>query len=277
MNDESLRAKIRNLSKDKNIPPHLLMQNYFLERLLFRISVSQYNDNIILKGGLLIAALIGINKRTTMDMDTAIKSYPVQEEKIVDMINALLIIEAEDDIKFDFIDIKEIRQQDDYFGYRVRIVAHFGRINQNLSIDISTGDVITPEQITYSYKGLIDDEIIPIKTYNIESIIAEKTETIISRGTLSTRMRDFYDVFMLWKLKKDEVNNEVLKNAIINTFKNRGTFDLFEMRFKIIGQIQSSNQMRELWKKYLSKNSYVDRISFDDVLMAILELIEIFQ
>lgn len=159
----------------------------------------------------------------------------------------------------------------------MRIVAHFGRIIQNLSIDISTGDVITPEQITYSYKSLIDDEIIPIKTYNIESILAEKIETIISRGTLNTRMRDFYDVFMLWKLKKDEVNNEVLKNAILNTFENRGTSDLFEMRFEIISQIQSSNQMIELWKKYLSKNSYVNMISFDDVLMALLELIEIFQ
>lgn len=121
MNGESLKAKIRNLSKDKNVPPHLLMQNYFLERLLFRISVSQYSNNIVLKGGLLIAALIGIDKRTTMDMDTAIKSYPVQEEKIIDMINALLTLESGDDIKFDFIDIKEIRQQDDYFGYRVRI------------------------------------------------------------------------------------------------------------------------------------------------------------
>ena len=266
MNDAALRSRIRNLSRQRNIPSHLLLQNYFLERLLVRISLSDYKDDIILKGGLLISSLIGIEKRTTMDMDASIKNMLVQETKVIEMIKDILEINMDDEIRFEFVDIREIRQIDEYYGYRIRIIANFGKIKQSLSIDISTGDVITPEQISYQYKKLIEKGTIEIKTYNIESILAEKIETIITRGTLNTRMRDYYDVYMLLMLKKTDIERDTLKKAINNTFLNRESMDLLERRSEIIDQIRKSDEMKNLWKLYCNKNSYVGAINFLDTI-----------
>lgn len=266
MNDAVLRSRIRNLSRQRNIPSHLLLQNYFLERLLVRISLSDYKDDIILKGGLLISSLIGIEKRTTMDMDVSIKNMLVQETKVIEMIKDILEINMDDEIRFEFVDIREIRQIDEYYGYRIRIIANFGKIKQSLSIDISTGDVITPEQISYQYKKLIEEGTIEIKTYNIESILAEKIETIITRGTLNTRMRDYYDVYMLLMLKKTDIERDTLKKAINNTFLNRESMDLLEIRSEIIDQIRKSDEMKNLWKLYCNKNSYVGAINFLDTI-----------
>lgn len=265
MNDESLRAKIRNMSKELNIPSHLLLQNYLLERLLHRISVSEYKENIILKGGLLIASMIGVDRRTTMDMDTAIKAFQVGEEQIQKMLLQLLAIDLNDGVSFEFIDMNEIRQIDQYKGYRARVICKFGKISQNLSVDISTGDVITPEQITYSYKMLIDEGFIDIRSYNIETVLAEKLETIISRGTLNTRMRDFYDVYLLEMMKSDEINWKLFGLAVEQTFKNRNTSDLLEIVDEIIEQIEVSKTMEDLWGRYLSKNPHIDRIGFAEI------------
>lgn len=265
MNDESLRAKIRNMSKELNIPPHLLLQNYLLERLLHRISMSDYKENIVLKGGLLIASLIGVDRRTTMDMDTAIKAYPVEEEQIQKMLIDLLAIDLNDGVSFEFVDIKEIRQADEYKGYRAKLVSRFGKITQNLSIDISTGDVITPEQIVYSYDMLVDEGTIEISSYNIESVLAEKFETIISRGTLNTRMRDFYDVYILEKMKSDVIDWNLFVDAVEQTFQNRDSFDLLELLDDIIEQIEGSKIMEELWVRYLTKNPHIDIIGFNEI------------
>lgn len=265
MNDESLRAKIRNMSKELNISPHLLLQNYLLERLLHRISMSDYKENIVLKGGLLIASLIGVDRRTTMDMDTAIKAYPVEEKQIQKMLIDLLAIDLNDGVSFEFVDIKEIRQADEYKGYRAKLVSRFGKITQNLSIDISTGDVITPEQIVYSYDMLVDEGTIEISSYNIESVLAEKFETIISRGTLNTRMRDFYDVYILEKMKSDVIDWNLFVDAVEQTFQNRDSFDLLELLDDIIEQIEGSKIMEELWVRYLTKNPHIDIIGFNEI------------
>ena len=259
MNDESLRARIRNLSKTTSVPPHLLMQNYFLERILFRISKSIYRKNFVLKGGLLIASIIGVERRSTMDLDTSIKNIRVDKETILDMINLITKIDGEDDIDFEYIDIKELRQAEEYYALRVRIHARFGKIKQKLSIDISTGDIITPDKIRYSYKSLLDDTIIEIQTYNVETILAEKIETIISRGMLNTRMRDFYDVYMLWKLKSFTINQADFVNAFNNTFMNRDSIDLLQRRNEIMKQIEVSQVLKQRWKQYIDKNEYAKK------------------
>ncbi len=187
------------------------------------------------------------------------------------MIKDILEINMDDEIRFEFVDIREIRQIDEYYGYRIRIIANFGKIKQSLSIDISTGDVITPEQISYQYKKLIEKGTIEIKTYNIESILAEKIETIITRGTLNTRMRDYYDVYMLLMLKKTDIERDIFKKAINNTFLNRESMDLLEIRSEIIDQIRKSDEMKNLWKLYCDKNSYVGAINFLDTI----ELLEV--
>lgn len=274
MNDESLRAKIRNMSKELNISSHLLLQNYLLERLLYRISISGYKENLVLKGGLLIASLIGVDRRTTMDMDTSIKAYPVNKEQIVNLLLDVISIEGNDGISFDFVDIKEIRQEDKYQGFRARLTSNFGKISQNVSIDISTGDVITPGQIAYSYKMLVDEGTIDIRSYNIESVLAEKIETIISRGVLNTRMRDLYDVHMLVRMRSDAINQDVLRNAITRTFQNRGSYELLKFWADIIGQIEESQIVSDLWGRYLVKNPHIDDLSFDEVIASMKELLE---
>lgn len=273
MNDESLRAKIRNMSKELNIPSHLLLQNYLLERLLYRISVSEYKENVILKGGLLIASMVGVDRRTTMDMDTAIKAYSVSEDQIKEMLLDILAIDLDDGVFFEFIDMKEIRQDDEYKGYRIRLVSTFGKISQKLSVDISTGDVITPEQIVYTYRMLIDEGSIDIRSYNIESVLAEKLETIISRGTLNTRMRDYYDVYLLETIKFMEIDWGLFVDAVEKTFENRDSSDLLTISDDIIQMIENSQVMNDLWDRYLTKNPHINTIGFDAVVQKIREVI----
>ncbi len=274
MNDKSLRAKIRNMAKDKKVNPQLLMQNYFLERLLYRVSISPYKENIVLKGGLLMASLLGVDKRTTMDMDVSIKDYPVNEVDIVNMIEKLLLIETEDGMAYTYVDIRDISHMDEDPEYRIRIIGHFGRVNQSLSIDVSTGDVITPKQISYDYQTLFGSETISVKTYNIESVLAEKIETVISRRTSNKRMTDFYDLYMLWKLKKPSLNLTVFREATKNTFENKDTLDLTELKTEIIGQISHSDEMLKFWEKYRAKNTYVQDLEFSQVMTVIHEIVE---
>lgn len=247
MKDEFLKAKIRNLSMITGVQAQLLMQNYCLQRLVFRISKNIYKENIVLKGGLLITSIIGVERRSTMDMDTSIKNMSVNENTILEMINIIIKINGGDNIDFELLDIKEIRRIEEYYGFRVRINAKFGKIKQKLSIDISTGDILTPDKIKYFYKSLLSDSIIEIQTYNLETILSEKIETIISRGMLNTRMRNFYDVYMLWTLKKSNIDFITLVSAIKNTFLNRNSNDLLELKSEIIDQIITSSVLKELW------------------------------
>jgi len=273
MKDESLKAKIRNLANKIGVQPYLLMQNYFLERFLFRISKSVYKENIVLKGGLLIASIIGVERRSTMDMDTLIKNKRVDEKTILDMVSIIIEIDSEDDIKFEIFDIKEIRQIEEYYRFRVRIYTKLGKIQQTLSIDISTGDVITPDKIEYLYKTLFNDSVIEIQTYNIETILAEKIETIISRGELNTRMRDFYDVYMLWTNKRAYIDQITLVSAIKNTFLNRNSNNLMQSKNEILDQIIVSSVLKNLWNQYINKNEYARKVKFDDTIYCINEIL----
>ncbi|MEA1974031.1 MAG: nucleotidyl transferase AbiEii/AbiGii toxin family protein [Bacillota bacterium] len=274
MNGDALKTRIRNLSKEINIPPHLLMQNYFLERFLYRISISNYCDNFILKGGLLISSLIGVKNRTTMDIDTSLNKVNISETRVIEMIKEIIKINTDDNITYKLCDIKEIRKTDDYYRFRIRLDVKLEKMKQKIGIDISTADIITPRNIDYLYNSLLSDIVIKINTYNLETILSEKIETIITRGELNTRMRDFYDVYMLWKLKKEEIDFDILKRAVKNTFSNRKTLDLLDLRDDILDGIDESYSLKELWSRYTNKNKYANVIGFNDTIICLNEIFD---
>ena len=225
-NSMSLKAKINNLAKEEKVSPQAVMQTYMLERLLERISISKYKDNFILKGGMLISSIIGIDSRSTMDMDTTIKGFKLNVENLKSILQDIIKIDIKDNIKFKISSIENIREDDDYGGLRIRLQSYFDEMPVDLKVDVTTGDKITYKEINYKYNLLLEKRSIEIWTYNVETIIAEKYESIIKRGILNTRIRDFYDLYMLTHLDKKNVLNKLLIDAIRETSKHRETFDI---------------------------------------------------
>jgi len=261
-NAKSLMDKSRNMAIKNNITTNEVLQNYMFERILERLSVSKYKNNFILKGGLLLSSIMGIDTRTTMDMDTAIKGLNLTEEQIYNVLNEILSINIDDNVEFNIKNSEPIREDDDYGGIKYNILVNYDGIKVNLSIDIATGDIITPGEIEYEYKMLFEDRYLNIMSYNIETIIAEKFQTVISRGILNSRMKDYYDIYYLITYK--EFSKENLKNAIIKTFERRDTS--IEETDKVIYEISNSDFIKELWKNYSSKFKYTQHIKIDDVI-----------
>lgn len=268
-NKDSLKAKASNLSKEINIPNKYIIQNYMFEALLKRISVSKYKDKFIIKGGLLLASIFGVDLRSTMDMDTTIKGFSLDKETIEKVINEIINIDIQDNVKMQIIAIKDIRQEDLYSGYNVNILAEFDGLKTNLLIDITTGDVITYKEIEYSYKTLFDNETINIMTYNYETIIAEKFETIISRNIDNTRMKDYYDLYMFTNAKWSEIDKDVLKQAIQNTSKRRETVNFINESDSYIDLISENKTLKQLWENYQNNYDYAKEITFEDTIKAI--------
>lgn len=263
-NAMQLKAILKNMAKQKNISAPLVLQNYMLERLLERVSVSKYRDNFILKGGFLIAAMVGLDTRATMDMDATIKGYPVNEETVQKMFEEICAIELNDDVTFTFRQIGEIREGDEYTGYRVTLTADYPPMAVPLKLDITTGDKITPKEIEYSFKLLLEDRSISILAYNLETILAEKLETVISRSDQNTRPRDYYDIFMLMKLQFHNVNLSSLKDALAATCKRRGSAEVIKGYIQIMERVKNSTIMQEQWKKYQKEFDYASDITFED-------------
>ncbi|HEY5583554.1 MAG TPA: nucleotidyl transferase AbiEii/AbiGii toxin family protein [Ruminiclostridium sp.] len=264
-----LKALIRNISKDKKVNAQILLRNYMLERLLERISISQYKHNFILKGGMLIAAMVGIDTRSTMDMDATIKGVPVSKENIKIMFDEILAVNVNDNVDFTINSIDDIRDEADYTGFRVSLNTIFDGIKQTLKIDITTGDTITPREIVYKFNLMLENRTIEVMAYNLETVLAEKLETIISRGTTNTRMRDFYDVYILTKLQADNINQKLLDEALNRTAINRGTDPLLDNKGLIVSEIITSSIMQDLWIRYQKKYDYADDISWGDVMGAV--------
>lgn len=273
-NAMQLKAIIKNLAKQKNISAQLIMQNYMLERLLERISISQYRDNFILKGGFLIAAIVGLDTRATMDMDATIKELAISEESVQEMFEDFCKIELEDNVKFIFKDIEDIRENDEYRGYRVSLAANFPPMMVPLKLDLTTGDKITPKEIEYNFKLLLEDREIYILAYNLETIMAEKLETVISRGDLNTRPRDYYDIYILNKLQFSNIDIINLKAAFNATSQKRGSHDFIKQYNKIMDTVKSSNIMQKQWKKYQKDFEYAKEIPFDDCCDTVIEIME---
>jgi len=263
-NAMQLKAILKNMAKQKNISAQLVLQNYMLERLLERVSVSKYHDNFILKGGFLIAAMVGLDTRATMDMDATLKGYPVNEETVQKMFEEICAIELNDDVTFTFRQISEIREGDEYTGYRVALTADYPPMAVPLKLDITTGDKITPKEIEYSFKLLLEDRSISILAYNLETILAEKLETVISRSDQNTRPRDYYDIYVLMKLQSHNVDLSSLKDALAATCNKRGSAEVIKGYIQIMELVKNSTVMQEQWKRYQQEFDYASDITFED-------------
>lgn len=246
---EQIKGAIINISKKTGVNPNSLLQMCLFEGVLEKLSKSKYNKNFILKGGLLISSLIGIDMRSTMDMDTTIKGIPVNEKTISKIVKEILEIEIDADIDYKLIKLTQIRQKDVYEDFCAKISCTFGKINAVLNIDITTGDVITPREMRYFYSKILESGTIPIMTYTIESVIAEKFETISSRNIITTRARDFYDLYMLYYLYKDKIDKDILREAIERTSKHRGSVKSVGQYKEVVDLFKISGTTKALWEK----------------------------
>ncbi len=266
-NAMSLKAIINNIAKENKISAQSVLQTYMLERFLERISISKYKDNFILKGGMLISAMLGIDSRTTMDMDTTIKGFKLTEENISNIINEICNIKIDDEITFEVQKIELIREDDDYGGYRITFKANYMEsMPVIMKIDITTGDKITYKEIKYSFDLMLEDRKIQIWSYNLETVIAEKFESIIKRGVLGTRIRDFYDIYMLLNTQTKNIDFNTLKDAIYSTAKHRNTINIIKDWSKIIEQLNNSDIMKNQWARYQKNNFYAKEIKYDDLI-----------
>ena len=268
-----LKALIRNLAKEKDLQAEVVLRNYMLERFLERVSLSEYRHQLILKGGLLIADMIGIEARSTMDLDATVKGIVLTEEELTKMLNNILSIPVDDGVQMTLMGFENIRDEADYPGIRVSIEATLERTRQALKIDITAGDAITPKEIEYGYRLLIEDRNIAIMAYNLETILAEKLETILSRSIASTRMRDYYDVYALMALKSELFNRDIFASAFKQTAKKRGSYDLLANQgAENMEAINNSGDLSALWKRYQAKYAYASDIKWEDVLTSIEQL-----
>jgi len=265
-----LKALIKKMAAEKNISAQLVMQNYMLERLLERIALSPYRKNFIVKGGFLISAIVGLDTRATMDLDTTIKGFTLTHEIIREIFTEICSLEVEDDISFEIAGISDIREGDDYPGLRVSLKAVYPPIKGPLTVDVTTGDIITPREINFSFPLLFDDRRIGILSYNLETILAEKIETVLSRSIANTRPRDYYDIHVLYALRGLEINKDLLRLALERTTKKRGSGYILAEYPEIMQAIRKSEELRKLWEKYQKDYPYAKDISFDETCDSIL-------
>lgn len=276
-NTMSFKAIINNMAKENNVAAQSVLQTYMLERLLERISISKYKDNFILKGGMLISAMLGIDSRTTMDMDTTIKGFPLTKDNITNIMDEICNIEIDDNVTLKINKVELIREDDDYGGYRITFEAKYNNeMPVIMKIDITTGDKITYKEIEYSFTLMLEDRKIQIWSYNVETIIAEKFEAIVKRGVLSTRIRDYYDVYMLINTQNKIIDKKTLKDAITLTAQHRGTNEIIKDWKKIVEKIANDSKMRQQWKRYQKDNFYAEEIEYNDLINAISKVGEIF-
>lgn len=277
MNADKLKSVIFRKTHGDNDSSLKLFQMFYFERLLERISKSNYRDEIILKGGVLLSSIIGDDERTTKDLDATLKGIPLTKDKIETMFNEILNIKIDDGVLFELINIKDIRLEDEYGGFRLNILASLDKNKTHITVELTTGDIITPREIKYSYNCIFEDKKIPIMSYTIETIIAEKFQTIISRGVLNTRLKDFYDIYVLMNTKMDEINLKTLKSAIRNTFNKRETkYDISEFNL-IIEDLKENNDLKRLWIEYQNKNNYSKNIDYIMTIESIEKIIKILE
>lgn len=269
---EQLKGQIRNFAGKRKLQSQEVLQMFLLERVLERVSKSRYKDNFILKGGLLISSMIGIIERTTLDMDTTVTGINMEEKKIERVIREILLIDVGDGIEFVFEKLEPIREEDAYNDFRAYLVAHYGKIANKMKLDIITGDEITPGAVQYSYMTILDNDKINIKAYNIETIIAEKYETIIRRNIGTSRARDFYDLYVVLKMYKDSISPDILKSAVIRTATKRESLQIISEWPEVIEDMKDDSGLKALWKNYCDNNAYAIGIGYEKIIEAILEI-----
>ena len=271
---EQIKGRIKSVAKQNNADARTLMRIYMMERFLERLAQSEYRDNFIIKGGILVTAMIGVAHRSTMDIDTSMKNLNLSAEDALRVVNQVKDIDLDDGVSFEVKDVSNIMDEMEYPGIRVTMNANVGRLITPLKIDISTGDVITPRAIEFNYDLLLEDRSISLWSYNLETILAEKLQTVLARGILNTRMRDFYDIRMLLDTYEDKVNKAVLKDAFAATCKKRGTDNLQEQAEEIIKIVEADEQLRVLWRAYQKKYSYAAEIDYASVISGVRKLMD---
>ena len=265
-NQDSLKMIIKNISKELNVSSRILIQNYMFERFLRRVSISKYYNNFIFKGGMIISSIFGISNRSTYDIDASIKGLPLEENALKDIISNIANIDMNDDIVFELISIKSIREDDIYGGYNINLKAHYKKLWEHIMIDVTTGDIITQREIRYKYKSIFDSDSIDIYSYNYETIIAEKYEAILSKSIENTRMKDYYDIYMFVKFKWNDINKTILKEAIKNTSNKRETTQYINNSGFYIDVIKENYVLKKLWEEYKNKYDYAKDIDYNEII-----------
>ncbi|MGI6268999.1 MAG: nucleotidyl transferase AbiEii/AbiGii toxin family protein [Candidatus Howiella sp.] len=264
-----LKDLIRNMSKDKKTEAHILMRNYMMERLLERISLSKYKNNFILKGGMLVAAMVGLDSRSTMDLDATVKGFDVSVDSVQNILSEIISVNIDDGVTFSVKSVSNIMDDAEYSGVRVSLDTTFDGMRTPLKVDISTGDVITPSAVRYRFKLMLENRSLAVWAYNLETVLAEKLETIIARGITNTRMRDFYDIHILGILQKDNINSEDLHAAILAVMKKRESEKLISDISLVLNEIEESKGMQNLWTNYRKSFSYASDIDWKTVMASV--------
>ena len=269
-----LKDLVRNISKSDSTKAQIIIRNYIMERFLERLSLSPYRNNFILKGGILVSAMVGLDARSTLDVDATIKNYPLSMENASKMVSEIALIPIDDGITFQLKGVDNIIDEVDYGGVRVSMEALLDKMRTPLKIDVSTGDVITPHEISYAFKLMFEERTISLLAYNLETVLAEKLETVISRRLANTRMRDYYDLYILQNEQAKNIDKDLLKVALANTCKKRNSTTAFQDVMITLGEIEQSEDMQKLWSDYGRNYSYAKDIHWVDVINSIRILIE---
>lgn len=266
MNADKLKSIVSKKANGDNTISAQLYQMFFFERILDRISKSEYKHNIILKGGLLLSSIIGEDMRTTKDMDATLKSIPLEKENVLKIMTEILNIDTDDNVNFQIIDIRDIREEDEYGGFKINIVGTFERLKVNMFVELTTGDKITPKETDFNYNCIFEDKKIPILAYTVETVIAEKFETLISRNVTNTRLKDFYDLGALLNDENKKYNEKILVEAIKNTFKKRNTnLNINEIK-KTIELIKTDTIFKQSWLNYQQKFNWANIITYEFII-----------
>ena len=266
---KQLKTLVRNMSGGDNAKAQIIVRNYIMERFIERLSISQYRNNMILKGGVLMAAVIGLNNRSTLDIDASFKNLSLTEENAQKIVEEIISIQIDDGVTFEIQSAAQIMDEANYSGIRLILNTTLETMRGHLKIDFSTGDVITPQEILYPFRLMFEERTIPVLAYNLETVLAEKIETFLARGTANTRMRDFYDIYALEKTQVHNINKDVLKAAFNNTSEKRGSSALIETIDLALQEAAHSPNMIALWKNYQNKFEYAADIAWEDVLQSI--------
>ena len=274
INKNSLQARINNLSTKTGVHPNILLKSFFFDAFLKRLAASKYADKFVFKGGFFLSTSLGINLRSTMDIDFLLRKMNLTMENIVNVLKEVSLIDIGDNVTFEYQNINEIRRDDEYGGYNIVLLGKLENIKETISIDVATGDPITPSAMDYRYKCLFDEEILSFKAYNFETILAEKLQTILFRGIANSRSKDFYDIFIIYKLRWNDIDTKVLKEAFVNTCNYRGTVFAKDEALRIVDRIKNDSQMESRWKTYSKRNQFAKNIEFKDTLNPLETIIE---
>lgn len=272
---EQLKGSIRSMAAKRNLRAQEVLQMFFFERILERLAASRYKDNFILKGGLLISSIIGIGERTTMDMDTTVRGIQMEEDEIVNTVKEIIEVDVCDGIIFEYKNIEPIREDDAYNNFRVHLQAKYGKIDSPMKIDVTTGDIIIPAAVQYDFPMLFEEKVIPVMAYTIETILAEKYETIIRRNISTTRARDFYDLHILYRSRISEIDMDLFRVAVLHTAKKRNSIEALKDWQDILKDIYEEKALYSMWNNYLENNEYICKLDFNTVLESLSEIAEV--